>query len=323
MNETTIQIKKCSKKYLYVLYTALFFVIKGCLLSLDEVKIGINKNMFGMDIIIYNHLFIKSLVEYFGYIIFGGIFSLIFDKKQIKNNSSSSSTKEIRFLFSERKIPFQIVKYIILSSVLFSIQLIVRTILYMVGTWCLDLWIFNIIFVCIFMKYILNTRIYKHQLYSLIFIFTINIILIIVASCIRSEKVDNGKSDFDTFSEIFGSYAYIGLFYIVYMSLSAIICSSEVMQKKLMDIHYVSISTLIFTIGIISSIFTVIVLLITSNIKCNDYLVEKQICTIHYLDSENYDTYFDSYNVYLKLMNDKEINDKLLFYLEIFLVYPL
>ena len=99
----------------------------------------------------------------------------------------------------------------------------------------LDIFVFNIIFINYFMLYFLNTPIYKHQLYALIFNFSISLILLISASAIKYE----GVSDFDNVNTIYGSYSYILLFYVIYMILSALLSLSQVLQKKLMDFNFI------------------------------------------------------------------------------------
>ena len=75
------------------------------------------------------------------------------------------------FLFGDFKIQKRALILLLIACTFFAIQLIVRSILFFFNTWKLDMWIFNIIFINIFMKYIMNTPIYKHQLYFLVFIF--------------------------------------------------------------------------------------------------------------------------------------------------------
>ena len=108
------------------------------------------------------------------------------------------------------------------------------------------------------MKYILHKHFYKHQFYSLIFIFSINLILLISCSGIRH----NGINEYDENGDNYGSYFYIVLFYLVYIALSAFLSSSEVLQKKLMDIYYVSPYSIIFMSGLISGSVTLIAYII-------------------------------------------------------------
>ena len=128
------------------------------------------------------------------------------------------------------------------------------------------------------MKKFFNTIIYKHQLYSLIFNFGINLILLIVASSIKINE--NDQSDYSKIKDKFGNYIYIGLFYLVFFALAAIISLSQVLQKHLMDFEYISPFKILFIIGIFSRFFTLITLIITTKVKCNGNLIRKKLCQI-------------------------------------------
>ena len=183
------------------------------------------------------------------------------------------------------------------------------------------MWIFNIVFINIFMKYIMKTPIYKHQYYILIFIFSINIILIIVSSSIKNNE--ESSSFYNSLIDTYGNFFYIIIFYIIYLILSALICSSQVFQKKLMDSYYISPIIILLIIGVISILFTIIALIISTNVKCVESFTEKNICTVSYINDQNNNTFIDNFNIYLFNMRDKHEASKVNFYLEIFLVYPL
>ena len=160
----------------------------------------------------------------------------------------------------------------------------------------LDLWIFNIIFISFFMKIILKVEIYKHQLYSLGINFFINFALLIASS---SLKEDDGKSQYEKIADNFGNYFYIVLFYLVFLALSAMQCSSQVMQKHLMDVENESAFTILFIIGFFSAFFTIIALIMTTYIKCNEVLTNKQFC---WLSGEDNIYYFDSFKIYKNII---------------------
>ena len=180
------------------------------------------------------------------------------------------------------------------------------------------MWIFNIFFIYIFMKCSLNNPIYKHQLFTL-FIFIINIILIVISSSIEY----NGGSFYDSIINIYGNAFYIVLFYLIYLALSALICSSQVFQKKLMDVYYVSHYKILFIIGLISSLLTLLTLIIATNVSCGEYLTERKICPIFHKDYKSNHYFLDNFFIYLYNMADRHNLDKVSFYLEIFIVYPL
>ena len=183
------------------------------------------------------------------------------------------------------------------------------------GLWMLDLWIFNIIFIPIFMKKYFNVIIYKHQLYSLVFNFVSNLILLIVASSIKVNNI----SDYDSLKERFGNYFYIALFYIVFLALAAILSLSQVLQKRLMDFAYISAFKIIFVIGIFCSFFTLISLIITTIVKCNEYLIKNALCSV----GDNNAYYFDSFITFGNNLKEQFNNHRSAFFIEIFLVYPL
>ena len=321
MDADDVKIKICSKYYLYILMTSLFFILKSSILGFSEINIDTNTNIFGINVILKEHIFIKIFLEYFGYIFFGLIFLFIFYKKQFKQESNTQLERKNSFLFGDFKIQKRALILLLIACTFFAIQLIVRSILFFFNTWKLDMWIFNIIFINIFMKYIMNTPIYKHQLYILIFIFSANIILIIVSSSIKYDGKD--LSFYESLIEIYEGPACIIIFYIIYLILSALICSSQVFQKKLMDSYYISPLTIIFVIGIISAFFTLIVLIITSSVNCGEYFSNIDICQISYTNFKNNNTFIDNFSIYLKKMNDKHKEDSVEFYIEIFLVYTL
>ena len=187
----------------------------------------------------------------------------------------------------------------LIACCLFAIQLIIRSIMNFLNLWMLDLWIFNIIFIPVFMKKIMKIDIYKHQLYSLIVIFFINLALLISASFINDSE---GHSDFS-----------------IFLVLSALICLSQVMQKYLMDCEYVSPFQILFIIGIFSIFFTLIALIITSSVNCNKDL--ENVCSIFV--NKTYRHYFDSFKIYANNLRIEFDEDKASFFIEIFLVYPL
>ena len=73
----------CSFSYLYILFAALLFILKSSILSLRELSVNNDKNIFGIKPVLLNHGLMKLLVEYLGYIIYGLIFIVVFQKKKI------------------------------------------------------------------------------------------------------------------------------------------------------------------------------------------------------------------------------------------------
>ena len=157
-------------------------------------------------------------------------------------------------------------------------------------------------------------------MYSLIFNFAINLIILVTVSCLKT----NGESDYDMVNRLYGSYLYIALFYLVYVILAAILSFSQVLQKKLMDFDYISAFQILFVIGVISSCFGLITIIITSNVKCTGSMAENALCPISHSDYKGGDAhYFDNALIFFYNLGDQFNKDKPAFFIEIFLVYPL
>ena len=71
--------------------------------------------------------------------------------------------------------------------------------------------------------------------------------------------------------------------------------SSQVIQKKLMDFYYISPYKILYVIGIISSIFTLIALIISSNVVCQETNRDQGLCNIFDPNDKN-TTFFDNFN---------------------------
>ena len=310
----------CSSSYLYILFSALLYILKSCLISFNELSFQTYINIFGIEPVILKHGLIKLMIEYLGSVIFGGIFFYLFTARKYykrKKEENLEINKNLIF-FKKKYISLRKLKLLLITCLLYSAQLVIRYIMYLLKLWALDLWIFNIIFISIFMKIIFKIEIYRHQLYSLGFNFIINLILLIIASSIRI----NDTTEYADIANKFGSYFYIFLFYLVFLVLSAMICSSLVMQKKLMDVENVSPFTILFIIGVFNTLFIIIALIITTTVKCNEELVTKGFCALIQEDSFAKNAYFDSFKIFGNNMSIQYQNNKSAFFIEIFLVYP-
>ena len=310
-----------SFSYLYILFTALLFVLKSCILSFSELSVESKKNIFGIEPVILKHGLMKLLIESIGYIVYGFLFLCIFSKKKVfkKKEKEKNTSKKNQLIFDNtvKKAPFRTFRLMLIACGLFAVQLVVRNIMSILDLWRFDLWIFNIIFIPIFMKKFFKVIIYKHQLYSLVFNFGINLVLLIIASSAKYENEDEAdQSDYEKIKQNFGSYFFIVLFYLVFIALAAILSLSQVLQKQLMDFEYISPFKILLGIGIFSTFFTLITLTITTNVKCNDNLEE--LCL-----GPKKNTRFDSFTIFGNNLKKQFKEKKTTFFLEIFLVYPL
>ena len=73
----------CSFSYLYILFTIVLFFLKNCILSFSELSSKNTINIFGIEPVLIKHRLIMLLIEYLGYIIFGGLFFYFFRIRKI------------------------------------------------------------------------------------------------------------------------------------------------------------------------------------------------------------------------------------------------
>ena len=329
-NDKCLRFGECSIYYIYILITGLLFLLKNSLLCLKDIEIQKDFNLFGVDTVIKNHGLIKLILEFIGYIIYGAIFMLIL--KKIKNENTEKKIEENNelennnmphnnsLIYNENSIFDKSAKNLLIACGVFAVQLTIRSILMFLQVWMFDLWVFNIIFISIFLKKIFKYKIYKHHIYTLIFNFVTNFILFIIASSIKNEQ---GESDYEVMHKIYGNYAFNFLFYLVYLSLSCMICFSQVMQKKVMDFEYQSPPKIVFMYGLISSIFSLIALAITSFVNCNETLSNNGLCPVSRPEYKNGISFLDNVLIYYDNLVDKYNENKTHFFLEILLIYPL
>ena len=312
----------CSASYLYIVGASIFELIQDYLLSLDDIKKKYEYNIFGIKTVLKSHKLIRVLYGYISYILFGFLFFYISLKKKAKEeNEEDKDKKKEKINLNSTPHNKLIVTYLSFSKAtlyefffvtgLFTLIKVVRKIVAFYKVNDLDFWIFNIVFVSIYMHKYFGIKMYKHQKCSLYLIFFSNIGLLFIAAAIPKDKKSKTIYQEHTWKCIF-----IVLAYIIFSWISS---ATKVATKKLMDFNYISPYRIICFIGIFGSVFTLISLLFTSNIKCSK---TSPYCKIK--DTNNKSTYLDSLPLYFSDLSNvhKERNYKE-FYLEILLVTPL
>ena len=310
-----IGIGNCSLTYLYILGAALLGLFQDYLISLDDIKSGMNYNIFHIKTVLKQHKLIRVLYGYISFIIFGIIFYYISEYlKDNKKSKSKKSTLQQQFIVNKTNFTSKIKKELIIICGLYSLNKVFRKIASFFKVSDLDFWIFNIVFISIFMYYYFRINIYNHHKYSLIFIFFTNLCLLFIAASIKKNKEPT------IFNKHTWKCFFIILMYIIFSLVSSF---SKVASKKLMDINYVSPYKLIFFIGIFGFFFTLISLIFTSIINCG---ANSKYCKIQnsVIKNNSTSTYLDNIPLYFSEMKNIYNNkDYKAFYIEIFVVIPL
>ena len=168
MSKCPIGIGNCSFTYLYILGSSIITLLEDYVISLNDIKEDCKYNIFKISLQIKKHKIIRLLYKFIGYIIFGSLFLYIFNR--INNRKKTITIKKSQLnnslIYNDNYIFFKsTIKEIIIVYILYSFQLLLRRIVNLFKTSVFDLWIFNIIFIIIFMKYYFDNKIYSHKKY--------------------------------------------------------------------------------------------------------------------------------------------------------------
>ena len=294
------------------MFIFLFFYILGSILT-NAIK----KEFYKLDSFILNQfLLIQSIYRYFSYILFGLLFNLILNRYLHKKKSNDvnseeisrrqlSSTKSLNTLIYNNILKFQKKDIFSCIFVCFVYVLHLES-LKIVGYFKLGslyIWTAHIGFVIIFMNIYYKQNIYKHQLYSMVFVTFLDTILLVASTFL----------DYDFSNKnIYQVKGFILCNFIIlyYIFISFMFSYAEVKTKILIDRKYLSPYIIIILVGIIGFILNTIAALISEfyGNECND---KSEISFNCYAD-------VSSYFIKLKTMlndNPKE------FYVEIFFLF--
>ena len=290
---------KWSYFYFYLFGAILTNAIKRELLKVDSF-------------ILKQFLLLQSLYRYFSYILFGLLFNWILIRYLNKKKNNEDNNKEIikRQLSRTKTLSTLIYNNILkfpkkdIFSCIFICFVYVLHLesLKIVGYFklgSLNIWTAHIGFVIIFMNIYYTQNVYKHQLYSMIFVIFLDTILIVASTFL---DYDGNKNIYQVKGIILCNFVIL-----YYISISFIFAYAEVKTKILIDRKYLSPYLIIILIGIIGFIINTITALIFEfyGNKCND-LSEVNI---------NCYTNVSSYFNILKTLFNNSPKD---FYLEIF-----
>ena len=301
-----------SSLHLYILYSIISKCIKDFILSFRLVKEGSKSGIFG-ESELDSHILIKSFYKYMSFIIFGFAF-LCFTKKR---NGRKKKSKYV-YINAKPRISHTSIIHLLAACILYVLFLELIEISYSLQFHDFDLWIFNIVFALVFLSIYYSIKHYKHQKYSLLFIFFTNFILIIIKTFYPKKS-----NAYTVTKNFFGSEWFSIAIYLLYILNSILISYARVLCKVLMEFKYISPYTIIGLIGIIGLSFVSVLIAISSKNECTGDKI--YLCTIYDLNYKKNETsnYYDSINIYFKNLNYNFNNYKSKFWTEVFLISPL
>jgi len=265
MTDCVIGIGKCSRLYIYIFFSIVFNLIKD---------FSLKKTFYLKD-----SLLILSVYKYFGFSIIGALFYYIGLRKnksqkddkvniinQEKNNDLIFIGKKIIRIENKESNIFLI---ICLFYVIFleSIQL-----LYFFDFRELFIWSFDSFSMLIIMNFFYPKKMYKHQLYSMIFIILFDSILLFVASIFKREEYNANIYE----NRGIVKCLLIMIFFIFITSLNSF---DRIKIKPFIDNKFISPYKILFLVGLIGLVLNIIALIIfvIINGKCEDKYKNKNI----------------------------------------------
>ena len=229
---------------------------------------------------------------------------------------------------NKKKASSEKVHFIKIFSVclIFCLHAELSRIMYLFDVNGLDFWIFDIIFTLLFMDTYFKINYYSHKRFSMIFIIIINSILLIISSFLKNtnnkESDYKDKNTYQIIEDITGNnYSFIFIFFI-FIFLSCIFSYSRVKSKILMFYNYISPYKIIYYIGIIGSIMTLIAFIFVDIFECKGKEENiKNYCVVTKIDKNNSTKYYyDNIIVYFDEIKNHKYNYK--FFFEIIIITP-
>ena len=341
MAKCFIGLGKCSKKYLYILGTIFFNIIKDCFFGFAAIDPESKIGLFGFSPELSRHFLIQDFYKYLSFILGGLLFMYILKKEstkedEISQNSNKRNSNKSLILKGTKKGLIQNKKndifkktpifQVIIICFIFYFHSEFSRIMYLFDFGGLDFWIFDFIFILFFMDTYFILNYYKHQKIYAIFILVINSILLIISSFLKninneSSELKN-KNSYEIVKYITGSDYFFLLVILIFIFLSAILSFRRVKTKVLMHFNYVSPYKILCYIGIIGCIITLIAFIFVSIFDCKVRENVSNYCILTITDDNNNTKYYyDNINIYFSELYKNISNFK--FYFEIFLITPL
>ena len=320
-----ISFGKCLPSYLYIVFVIIFNVLKDISFGSHEVEYYRNLKMFDSGPL-NNCYFIHQIFCYLVTFIVGLVLynkesqiinrnSIEYSFKKLENKMTENQTLDIELVHSEQEIkdyPDIFLFIIILIWVLNE-----ESLDYFNGIFIhLDFWMIELIILTFFMRYLLNLKIYRHQIATLglcLVPFILKLGTIIISINDDGNKGDDKNFQYRSVTEklkiIYIAKPKLSLFIILYIVLLVVKCYINTKIKWLIDLRYISWKKIFTIYGLIGTIFCTVVSLIATFNSCDkgehvsivgqkdiiDYFCKVQYGNKRYLES--FKTYFSSNSI--------------------------
>ena len=328
MPKSFIGFGKFSKYYFYILGVVFFRTLKDFITGFFVINPQSETGLYGFVPIISKHYLIQDFYKYIGYLLGGLIFSFILKKKTMNKDENEIKKKKSlqlkELIYNAKKVApskVSIIEILIVCGFYF-IHIETSRILYSFDFSGLDFWVFDIVFIILFMDSFFVMNYYKHQIYSLAFIIITNTILLLISSFLKNSE--GGKNTYEIIEDVTGhSYTFI-IFMGIFILLSFLLSYSRVKSKVLMYFNYISPYKIIYYYGIIGAILTAIGLVFVTFKNCGETEgTPHKLCYVEMVDARNVTQYYyDNFFKYFEELGNNLKDSKFAFYFEIFLITP-
>ena len=296
---------KWNKNNKYIFLTALFAFLTKCIYGytfndyLNEIKIKIKDYN-------NNHIIINYIFRYLGLILFSfGLYKYELNKKKnfksnYEQNIIKSSSIKLIFNNSLENTKNKIIispLFIMLIMIIMVLQEISEDIFYKSNLRALDFWMFELPLLSYLNLKYFKFKIYLHHklvIYLNLIICGIYKIIILIIFINDDSKNNNNEENELVFKFYYNYWGVIPLGIITYLIImsSRVFALSEI--KVLMEYKYISHIKLLIIYGIIGTIITIIIGIISSFIECNkiNSSLDLKICRIKYNTDTTYLEHF-------------------------------
>ena len=316
-----LSIGNIHNKYKYILIGALFAFLTNIIFGYiytDNMDILIIINT-DFEKKMSNHIIFHYIFRFLGILLISFIKFKLDQRasKVSKNSLKSESTitsdlsgkSQINYIYKDIKkqvranleVPMRI---IVITIAILVIETILEDIYYKSILKRLDFWMFELPIVTYINYKIFHMKVYRHHklaIYiNLIFSTTYGIISLILCTIYTSDENN-------VYYQYNKNNYFIPIGIIFYLLIIIPRAYSLCQIKYLMDLKYISPHKILMLYGILGTIISSIVGIISSFIKCNKSSIEIKICNISNYKNQ---TYFE--NIYLYWEDRKEIKDFLI-----------
>ena len=318
-----IEISSVSKYNIYIIVALISKLFSDLLIGLNPLNTKKPATLFKFSPLLNNHLIFQNFIEFLGFFL-GGILILFITNLLNKPERNSQVPKKAL----SKKEKNEIYLNIFLIGAFFSINLIIRTFLYL-NFLDLELWMLEIIFISFLSKKILKIEINRHKKIAMFIVIPLLIMEFISNSLPETNhsKNDNNHEEYMSDYNIFKgigkkiNYGFIPIIYGVYILATLLRDYSWVESKYLLDKKSISLFTILFFTGLIGLLMSIISFFISSYAPCNTFKNVIKEGNKYVFDNNNNNNYInlDKELCYLQDYDEKEKTLKL-YYDNIFLL---